>query len=178
MISRKTIHCLLLAVGLALFGTVGTVSAQETTDQSPEQPTAQPRQAPPPTEEAVEESAPEAVKEVGIPVLVEHLGTDPVGMRLALHLKETFQKSSLFRLAGPDEKHLGLRLVTRPQFADRPYLGSAYVLVWRYVESREVLAYFLGERLGFVDADVVAQEAEVLVAETDRIKGRYGYLLE
>ena len=178
MISRRTIHYLLLAVGVALFGAVATASAQEAGDQSLEQPTAQPIQVPSAEEDAVGEPALEAVKEQGIPVLVEHQGTDPVGMRLALHLKETFQKSVLFRLAEPDEKHLSLRLVTRPQFAERPYLGSAYVLVWRYVESREVLAYYLNDRLGFVDADVVAQEAEVLVAETDRVKGRYGYLLE
>lgn len=171
MALRKIAPVLLLIIGLILVGWAGTGIAQQP-EQAPEQPVAQPLQAPEPQE------PPRAEDAQGIPVLVEHLGTDPVGMRLALHLKETFQKSSLFRLAGPEEKHFNLRLVTRPQFTERPFLGSAYVLVWRYVESREVLAYFLGERLGFVDADVVAQEAEVLVAETDRIKGRYGYLLE
>ncbi|WP_052812720.1 hypothetical protein [Desulfonatronum thioautotrophicum] len=171
MALRKVAPVLLLIVGLILVGWTDAGIAQEP-EQATEQPIAQPRQAPETQE------PPRAEDAQGIPVLVEHQGTDPVGMRLALHLKETLQKSSLFRLAGPEEKHFSLRLVTRPQFADRPYLGSAYVLVWRYVESREVLAYFLGERLGFVDADVVAQEAEVLVAETDRIKGRYGYLLE
>jgi len=137
------------------------------------QPTAQPKQAPPELEQSVNQE-----HEVGLPVLIEHDGTDPVGLRLAFYLKETFQKSSLFRLAGPEEKHFSLRLVTREQFRDRPYLGSVYALVWRYVESREVLAYSLGERLGFADADAVAQEAEVIAAETDRIKGRFGYLLE
>jgi hypothetical protein len=171
MALRKNAPVLLLIIKLILVGWAGFGIAQEP-EQAPEQPIAQPRQAP----EA--QPTPQAEDALGIPVLVEHQGTDPVGMRLALHLKETFQKSSLFRLARPEEKHLSLRLVTRPQFIERPYLGSAYVLVWRYVESREVLAYFLGERLGFVDADVVVQEAEVLVAETDRIKGRYGYLLE
>ena len=176
MISRKLCLCLLFIVAQVVFGLAGTALAQEIVDQDQEQPAAPPRQALP-DEEAVETLETDA-NQRGIPVLVEHLGTDPVGMRLALHLKETFQKSSLFRLAGPEEKHFSLRLVTRPQFTERPYLGSAYVLVWRYVESREVLAYFLGDRLGFVDADVVAQEAEVLAAETDRVKGRYGYLLE
>ncbi len=138
-----------------------------------DQPAAQPRQAP-----AEQEQGENEQEKVGLPVLIEHEGTDPVGLRLAFHLKETFQKSSLFRLAGAEEKHFSLRLVTREQFRDRPYLGSVYALVWRYVESREVLAYFLGERLGFADADAVAQEAEVIAAETDRVKGRYGYLLE
>ncbi len=174
----KSFFSVLLMVGLLVVLVArGAVVAQNQGETVVEQPTAQPIQVPA-EEESVAEPTLEAVKEQGIPVLVEHQGTDPVGMRLALHLKETFQKSALFRLAEPDEKHLSLRLVTRPQFTERPYLGSAYVLVWRYVESREVLAYFLGDRLGFVDADVVAQEAEVLVAETDRVKGRYGYLLE
>lgn len=57
----------------------------------------------------------EAVRK-GFPVVVEHQGNDPVGMRLALHLKETFQKSGLFHLGEPQDQHLSLRLVTRPQF--------------------------------------------------------------
>lgn len=138
-----------------------------------EQPTAQPKQAPGDQEQPVN-----AETSQGLPVLIEHDGTDPVGLRLGFHLKETFLKSGLFRLAGAEERHFSLRLITREQFKDRPYLGSVYALVWRYVENREVLAYSLGERLGFVDADIVAQEAEVIAAETDRIKGRYGYLLE
>ncbi|PTN34478.1 hypothetical protein [Desulfonatronum sp. SC1] len=174
----KSFFGVLLMVGLLVVLVArGTVVAQDQGETVVEQPTAQPRQIPV-EEEAGAERELQAVKEQGIPVLVEHQGADPVGMRLALHLKETFQKSALFRLAKPEEKHLSLRLVTRPQFTERPYLGSAYVLVWRYVESKEVLAYFLGDRLGFVDADMVGQEAEVLVAETDRIKVRYEYLLE
>jgi hypothetical protein len=159
------LHCLGLPVLFLLFFAGASWAA--------DQPTAQPRQVP--AEQEQEEGEQE---KVGLPVLIEHDGTDPVGLRLAFHLKETFQKSSLFRLAGPEEKHFSLRLVTREQFRDRPYLGSVYALVWRYVESREVLAYSLGERLGFADADAVAQEAEVIAAETDRVKGRYGYLLE
>lgn len=138
-----------------------------------DQPSAQPRQAPAENDQAALEQARDK-----LPVVIEHEGADPAGLRLAFHLKETFQKSGLFRLSKQDEKHFSLRLVTREQFADRPYLGSIYALVWRYVESKDVLAYFLGERLGFVDADIVEQEAEVLAAETDRIRERYGYLLE
>ena len=138
-----------------------------------DQPAAQPKQAPP-----AQDSSADREVAAGIPVVIEHEGTDSAGLRLAFHLKETFQKSSLFRLAEPEEKHFSLRLVTREQFRDRPSLGSVYVVVWRYVESRDVLAYFLGERLGFADADAVAHEAEVIAEETDRVKGRYGYLLE
>ncbi len=141
--------------------------------QQSDQPSAQPKQAPVEQEQTESDQVQDR-----LPVFIEHEGADPVGLRLAFHLKETFQKSGLFRLAKPDEKHFSLRLVTREQFTDRPYLGSVYALVWRYVESRDVLAYSLGERLGFVDADVVVQEAEVIAAETDRVKGRYGYLLE
>jgi hypothetical protein len=138
-----------------------------------DQPAAQPKLAPPDQDQGVDKE-----KRPELPVLVEHDGTDPVGLRLAFHLNETFQKSDLFRLAKPEEKHFNLRLVTREQFRDRPYFGSVYVLVWRYVESKEVLAHHLGEHLGFVDADIVEQEAEVIAAKTDRIRGRYGYLLE
>lgn len=173
---HRICFCVLLVAGLLAAVVAAGPAAGQSQVESVEQPTAQPRQAPPVGEERDVSRADS--KRLGIPVAVEHQGTDPVGMRLALHLKETFQKSGLFRLAEPEEKHLSLRLTTRAQFMDRPFLGSAYVLVWRYVESRDVLAYFLNERLGFVDADVVAQEAEVLVAETDRVTGRYGYLLE
>jgi len=138
-----------------------------------DQPAAQPKQAPPEQEHGTGGG-----DKAGLPVLVEHDGTDPVGLRLAFHLKETFQRSGLFRLAGPEEKHFSLRLVTREQFKDRPYLGSVYALVWRYVGSRDVLAHSLEERLGFVDADIVAQEAEVIAAETNRVRERFGYLLE
>jgi len=137
-----------------------------------EHPKPEPKRSPP----AEEENG--AVKTQGIPVVVEHHGTDPVGMRLALHLKETLQKSNLFRLSKADEKHLNLRLVTREQFAERPFLGSAYVLIWRYVESEDVLTYYLSERLNFVDSGVVLHEAEVLAEETDRVNTRFGYLLE
>ncbi|SDB57802.1 hypothetical protein SAMN05660653_02902 [Desulfonatronum thiosulfatophilum] len=172
--------CLWILFGmLFLVGGHGMATAQESAEQSPEsvpqtqdQPVPQPRHAPPADEESAD------IPDTGIPVLVEHVGNDPVGMRLALHLKETFQKSSLFRLAGGEEKHLNLRLITRPQFPERPFLGSAYAVVWRYVESGDVLAYYLSDRLGFVDADVVAQEAEVLVAETDKVASRFRYLLE
>lgn len=138
-----------------------------------DQPAAQPKQTPP----AQDISADKEVV-ARIPVVVEHEGTDSAGLRLAFHLKETFRKSSLFRLAKPEERHFSLRLVTREQFRDRPFLGSVYVVVWRYVESRDVLAHFLDERLGFADANAVAHEAEVIAEETDRVKGRYGYLLE
>lgn len=165
-VSRWSMPCrFLVLASLFLFLAVPGWSA--------DQPAAQPKQAPPDQEQGLG-----GENKVGLPVLVEHDGTDPVGLRLAFHLKETFQKSGLFRLAGPEERHFSLRLVTREQFKDRPYLGSVYALVWRYVESREVLAYALGERLGFVDADVVAQEAEVIAAETDRVRGRYRYLLD
>jgi hypothetical protein len=167
--TRFVVHCfVVMSLALTLLWSVGTGAAQDQV-----QPSAQPRPTP-----AESNAAMETEKTAGIPVLVEHEGTDPVGMRLAMHLKEFFQKSSLFRLAGTDEKHLSLRLVTREQFQGRPFLGSSYVLVWRYVESKEVLAYYLSDRLGFVDGDVVAQEAEVLAAETDKVKGRFGYLLE
>ncbi len=191
--ARRVMYCLMIIFGWTfIFSGVGIVAAQDSAEQLPDetmvqpsdqpfdqlpvqpsdQPSALPLQAPP-ADDPADVPSPE-----GIPVLVEHEGADPVGMRMALHLKETFQKSSLFRLANAEEKHISLRLVTRPQFGERPFLGSAYVVIWRYVESREVLAYYLSDRLGLVDADVVAQEAEVLVAETDKVRGRYGYLLE
>jgi len=161
----STSCCCVIFVAFLVFLVVPCLAA--------DQPAAQPKQAPPGQEQGLGEE-----DRARLPVLVEHDGTDPVGLRLAFHLKETFQKSGRFRLAGPEERHFSLRLVTREQFKDRPHLGSVYALVWRYVESREVLSHFLEEHLGFVDADVVAQEAEVIAAKTDRVRGRYGYLLE
>lgn len=181
--ARCTVFMLAMTVAIATIFWAGSGAAQnddggleQTLEQGTrtrvDHPKPEPRQAPQDEEER------DAANGRGIPVVVEHHGTDPVGMRLALHLKETLQKSNLFRLAKADEKHLNLRLTTREQFVERPFLGSAYVLIWRYVESEDVLTYYLSERLDFVDSGVVLHEAEVLAAETDRVNTRFGYLLE
>lgn len=123
----------------------------------------------------------EGAKEAGQPgrlVAVQHTGDDPVGLKLAFHLKERLAKSPLFRMAGKDDKRIVIRLTTRAEFPGRAHLAAVYSVAWVYAEKEEVLAYFLTQDVGLVDADKVVEEAEALTARTDKIAGQYGYLFE
>ena len=109
---------------------------------------------------------------------VEQRGTDEVGARLVFHVKELFNKKSLFSLSTKDGKKLKLILTTREEFPERPALGTVYAAVWVYSESEATLKYFLDSRVGAVDASQAAQVAEALAAATDDLAAKYAYLFE
>ncbi len=111
-------------------------------------------------------------------VTVIHEGSDPVGLRLAYHLKEELNRSSLFRLSTKDERKVQLILTTMEEFGGRPELSSAFSAVWLYSENEATLKYFLQSEVGLASGVTVQQTAEALAAKTDDVAAQYAYLLE
>jgi hypothetical protein len=114
----------------------------------------------------------------GTPVSVVHRGTDDAGVRLAFQLKETVNRSSLFRLSDPDERSVQVLLITREEFPGRPGAASVYAVTWLYSESEGTLKYHLDADAGVVDGSNVAKAAETLAGRTDEVSTRYSYLFE
>lgn len=122
--------------------------------------------------EPVEESGPR------IPVNVEHIGSDPVGARLAFSLKEVFGKSPLFRAASGDEKKITVRVTTKAEFADRPGLASGWSAIWLFSEQSDVLGFYLESELGFTGRDEAPDVAVSLASRTEEVAKRFSYLFE
>ncbi len=137
-------------------------------EPSPQRPGSTPRAA------AVEQ------KESGprVPVVVEHAGSDPIGIRLAFALKETFGKSVLFRLATGEEKKITLRVATKAEFTDRPGLASSWVAIWLFTEQSDVLSFYLESDLGFTNRDDLGDIALALASRTEEVAKRFSYLFE
>ena len=112
------------------------------------------------------------------PVVIEHDDADPVGARLAYHIKELLGRSSLMRLTNKDEKKLVLVLKTKEEFPGRPNLCSIYSASWLFSSREGALKYFLTAEAGIVDASGIDQTAETLLAQTDKLATTYGYLFQ
>lgn len=113
-----------------------------------------------------------------LPVAVEHAGSDRLGQRLALELKERLNVSTLFALSAKDEPKLKLALRTVEEFPGRPGLGSAVSLTWIYSAGPGLLTYYLDGMAAVTDADNVAALVQAIVARTDGVAGSYAYLFE
>lgn len=112
------------------------------------------------------------------PISVEHHGADNVGARLALQLKELFNRSSLFRLSTKDESKIKLILNTKVEFEGRPNSSSVYSAVWVYSESEGTLKYYLASETGVVDSAALEFAAELLTERSDNEASKYRYLFE
>jgi hypothetical protein len=112
------------------------------------------------------------------PVFVVHQGDDPLGARLALRLKETFNGSNLFSLTEEDQRKIKVLLTTREEFPGRARLGSIYSATWIYQASETMLAHHLAGELGFIAPDGLDSLAEELAARTETMATRYSYLFE
>ncbi|WP_027367829.1 hypothetical protein [Desulfocurvibacter africanus] len=148
-----------------LFAGIPNAQAQEV---SPQRPGSTPRAVP----EAEKESSPR------IPVIVEHAGSDPIGIRLAFALKETFGKSTLFRLAVGEEKKITLRMATKAEFTDRPGLASGWAVIWLFTEQSDVLGFYLESDLGFTGREDLGDVAVSVASRTEEIAKRFSYLFE
>lgn len=131
-----------------------------------------------PREDIPDKPAATEQKERKIVVSVEHAGTDNVGGRLAYHLKELFDRSSLFALSTKDERKLKVILRTVEEFPGRPNMSSAYAVVFVYSETEGTLKYLLSSEVGFVHSASVKEDAEVLAGKTHEIYSKYSYLFE
>jgi hypothetical protein len=109
-------------------------------------------------------------------VTVEHDDTDPLGARLAYHLKELLGRSSLMTLTNKDEKKVVIVLRTKEEFPGRPNLCSIYSVNWLFSAKEGSLKYFLNAEAGIVDNTGVDQAAEAILAKTDKLATTYGYL--
>lgn len=109
-------------------------------------------------------------------VAVEYKGTDSIGSRLALRLKERFNSSSLFVLTEQDTPKIRILLSSVPEFPDRPGVGSAYAVVWVFSQSSGTLGHYLARSVGVVTSDEVNALADKLVERTDGLGVKYGYL--
>ncbi len=131
-----------------------------------------------PKKDIPDKPAPAAQKEKKIVVSVDHSGADNVGGRLAYHLKELFDRSSLFTLSNKDERKLKVLLNTVEEFPGRPNMSSAYAVVFVYSETEGTLKYLLSSEVGFAHSSSVKEDAEVLAGKAHEIYSKYSYLFE
>ncbi|MDR2054285.1 MAG: hypothetical protein LBQ10_00205 [Desulfovibrio sp.] len=111
-------------------------------------------------------------------VSVQLEGTDGIGARLGMQLKDRFNRSSLFSLAAEekDAPKLQVMLATSPEFPGRPGVGSIYSICWVFSQGRGYLGYLLARDLGTVNHEDIDALADKLVERTDGIAAKYGNL--
>ena len=134
--------------------------------------------APAPMKEIPDRPSEARRQEQKIVISVEHEGSDNVGGRLAYHLKELFERSSLFTLSTRDERKLKVILRTVEEFPGRPNMSSAYALVLVYSETEGTLKYLLHSEVGMVHSASVKEDAELLAGKAHEIYSKYAYLFE
>ena len=111
-------------------------------------------------------------------VAVIHEGVDSIGARLSTRLKEKFNASNLFRLEEKDQPKMRLLLTTMEEFPSRAGLGSVYSITWVFSQSEGHLAYLLAREVGVLTMGEVDALSDSLLARTDGIGVKYGYLFK
>lgn len=134
-------------------------------------------------EPAQEASKPAAVQDKPAPVAsrvisvsVELEGTDSIGARLGMRLKEAFNASNLFRLTEEDTPKMRLIVTTAPEFSSRPSVGSVYSLCWTFSQKKNYLSMLLGREVGTVSVDEVDALVARVVERTDGLGVKYADL--
>ncbi len=111
-------------------------------------------------------------------VVLEHTGSDSLGSRLLLELKEELNTSSLFTLKDDDGPKFRILLSTVPEFKERPGIGSAYSIVWVFSQSTSTLGHYIDSEVGLFTADEIEGLVAQILEKTDTYSVRYGYLFE
>lgn len=109
-------------------------------------------------------------------VAVAYEGTDNLGAKLSLQLKETFNSSNLFVLESKDVPKIILTLTTKAEFPARPNIASIYSIIWTYNQSASHLGYLLSKEIGTIVADDISSFVNTIVEKTDMVAVKYGYL--
>lgn len=106
-------------------------------------------------------------------------GTDSIGSRLGMRLKERFNQSNLFTLRSEDGEgvKIWLQIKTAPEFPGRPAVGSIWSVCWVFSQGKGYLRYLLSQEIGTVTTDEIDQLVDKLVERTDGIAARYSNLL-
>lgn len=140
--------------------------------------------AAPPTQATQQAGKPTADKpEKGVDrvtvINVQLEGSDSLGARLGMRLKERFNQSNLFTLNDDEEKDIPkLRLLvsTVPEFPGRPVVGSVYSVCWVFSQGKGYLGYLLGRDLGTVNAEDLDGLVDKLIERTDGVAAKYSNL--
>jgi hypothetical protein len=157
----------LLALALSLLATAQAPAQDKSAPAAPQA-------APAATEAPQKKTETAPAKKAAI--TVEHDDADPLGARLAYHLKELLGRSALMQLTNKDEKKIVIVLKTKEEFPGRPNLCSIYSISWLFSSREGALKYYLTSEAGIVDAAGIDQTAEMLLGKTDKLANTYGYL--
>ena len=103
-------------------------------------------------------------------------GTDSIGARLGMKLKEAFNASNLFRLNEGDTPKMRLLVDTKPEFPSRPSAGSVYSVCWVYSQGEGYLNFLLSKEVGTVTMDEIDALVNRLVERTDGLAVKYANL--
>lgn len=106
----------------------------------------------------------DASKAQKLDVTFEHSGKDPVGERLAYHLRNGLRGSHAVNLVDSSKLRLGIYLVTITR--DQRESGTAYSITWTIGGMEDDM--YISSSVGVCGADVVQSCAEGLVADTDK----------
>ncbi len=111
-------------------------------------------------------------------VSVMHTGTDTIGIRLSTRLKELFNGSNLFQLNEKNMPKIRLVLTTKPEFSDRPHVGSVYSIIWVFSQSDSHLGYLLAHDVAVLSLEDIENVAARLIERTDGLAVKYAYLFQ
>ena len=105
-------------------------------------------------------------------------GSDSVGARLGMKLKEAFNSSNLFSLSEADSPKLRILVDTKSefQFPSRPGVGSVYSVTWVFSQGEGYLPFLLSKEIGTLTMDEVDGLVARLVERTDGLSVKYGNL--
>lgn len=112
------------------------------------------------------------------PVFVELEGTDTIGAKLSMQLQEIFNSGTLFHLTAKDEPKIRILISTKPEFASRPGVGSAYTVIWLYYERATAFNSYLTSEIGVVSAEDVPGLAMRIAERTTGIAAKYAYIFK
>ena len=130
------------------------------------------------TDSAAQLAARAAIKAGATPVEVDLEGTDSLGSKLALQLKEVLNSGTLFSLTSNDTPKIRILLSTVSEFPSRPEVGSAYSVVWLYYEKPTSFNSYLARETGVISPAGVEDLATRLADRTAGIAAKYAYIFD
>jgi hypothetical protein len=107
---------------------------------------------------------------------VELEGTDSIGARLGMRLKEAFNGSNLFSLTDKDMPKMRLLVSTQSEFPGRPGVGSVYSICWTFTQGEGYLGYLLAREVGTLTYEEIDALVNRLVERTDGLSVKYSNL--
>ena len=163
---------------LTLIFTALPVTAAQTPQTTVRAPLAGEGNAAAETDSAKLAAARAAMKADATPVSLEHDGTDTLGAKLTMLLKETFNTGTLLALNDSDVPKLQMFITTAPEFSSRPAVGSVYSVIWVYSERSNVLSNYLAHESGILTPEDLDGLAARLASRTAGIAAKHSYIFK